>query len=162
MLAPLLLALALDRAHARDAASFDYGLVPRQIADGVYVLEGRKEDFSTANGGDIANTGFIVGTAGVIVIDTGSSRRYGEQMRAAIARITPLPVVLTINTHTTPTTFSATRPSRPTRSPPCPPPSPASRPKAAPSTTISTAWWATGCATPRWWCRAAVWPPDGR
>ncbi|OYD53949.1 MBL fold metallo-hydrolase [Thauera propionica] len=105
MLAPLLLALALDRAHARDSAAFDYGLVPRQIADGVYVLEGRKEDFSTANGGDIANTGFIVGTAGVIVIDTGSSRRYGEQMRVAIARITPLPVVLTINTHHHPDHF---------------------------------------------------------
>lgn len=105
MLAPLLLALALDPARARDPAAFDYGLVPRQIADGVYVLEGRKEDFSTANGGDIANTGFIVGIDGVIVIDTGSSRRYGEQMRAAIARVTPLPVVLTLNTHHHPDHF---------------------------------------------------------
>ena len=42
MLAPLLLALALDRAHARDSAAFDYGLAPRQIADGVYVLERHK------------------------------------------------------------------------------------------------------------------------
>lgn len=105
MLAPLLLALALDPARARDPAAFDYGLVPRQIADGVYVLEGRKEDFSTANGGDVANTGFIVGIDGVIVIDTGSSRRYGEQMRAAIARVTPLPVVLTLNTHHHPDHF---------------------------------------------------------
>ena len=105
MLAPLLLALALDPARARDPAAFDYGIVPRQIADGVYVLEGRKEDFSTANGGDIANTGFIVGIDGVIVIDTGSSRRYGEQMHAAIARVTPLPVVLTLNTHHHPDHF---------------------------------------------------------
>lgn len=87
------------------AASFDYGLRPRQMADGVHVLVGRSEDFSPANGGNIVNTGFIVGSSGVIVIDTGPSKRYGEQLRAAIARVTPLPVVLTLNTHHHPDHF---------------------------------------------------------
>lgn len=87
------------------AAAFDYGLEPRRIGDGVYVLIGRTEDFSLENGGNIVNTGFLIGTEGVTVIDTGSSRRYGEQMRAAIARITPLPVVLVINTHHHPDHF---------------------------------------------------------
>lgn len=84
---------------------FDYRLQPRVVADGVYAFIGANEDFSSKNGGNIVNTGFIVGANGVIVIDTGPSRRYGEQMLAAIRRITPLPVVLTINTHHHPDHF---------------------------------------------------------
>lgn len=100
----LLLALfaLMPAAHAE---RFDYRLEPRQIADGVYVLVGLKEDFSFANGGNIVNTGFIIGAEGVIIIDTGSSRRYGEQMLAAIRRLTELPVVLTLNTHHHPDHF---------------------------------------------------------
>lgn len=87
------------------AASFDYQLKPRRIADGVYVLIGLNEDFSFDNGGNIVNTSFIIGSTGVIVIDTGSSKRYGEQLKAAIARITPLPIVEVINTHHHPDHF---------------------------------------------------------
>ncbi len=100
----LLLALFALTPAAR-AERFDYRLEPRQIADGVFVLVGLKEDFSFANGGNIVNTGFIVGPDGVIVIDTGSSRRYGEQMLAAIRRITDRPVVMTLNTHHHPDHF---------------------------------------------------------
>ncbi|TAH47845.1 MAG: quinoprotein relay system zinc metallohydrolase 1 [Betaproteobacteria bacterium] len=97
---------AADAARpAADAGAFDYRLQPRELADGVYVLVGRREDFSRDNGGNIVNTGFIVGSTGVIVVDTGPSRRYGEQLRAAIARVTPLPVVLTLNTHHPPDHF---------------------------------------------------------
>jgi uncharacterized sulfatase len=92
-------------ARSASAAGFDYHLAPRRIADGVYVLIGRTEDFSAANGGNIVNTGFIVGDSGVVVIDTGPSRRYGEQMLAAIRRVTALPVVLTVNTHHHPDHF---------------------------------------------------------
>lgn len=88
-----------------DAAHFDYRLDPREIAPGVHVFVGLREDFTPANGGNIVNTGFLVGTDGVIVIDTGPSRRYGEQMLAAIRRVTALPVVLTINTHHHPDHF---------------------------------------------------------
>lgn len=100
----LMLALLL-LTPAAHADRFDYRLEPRPIADGVYVLVGLKEDFSFANGGNIVNTGFIIGPEGVIVIDTGSSRRYGEQMLAAIRRLTDLPVVLTLNTHHHPDHF---------------------------------------------------------
>ena len=104
--AALLLALwlALPLA-AQPRSSFDYGLVAQQVAPGAYVIVGLREDFSFANGGNIVNTGFIVGRSGVIVIDTGPSRRYGEQMLAAIRRVTPLPVVLTLNTHHHPDHF---------------------------------------------------------
>lgn len=100
-----MLLLTLSTAALGQTRDFDYRLSPQQVADGVYVLIGKTEDFSLDNGGDIVNTGFIIGREGVIVIDTGSSKRYGEQMRAAIARLTPLPIVLVINTHHHPDHF---------------------------------------------------------
>ena len=87
------------------AAGSDYHLAPLAIAQGVYAFVGEQADFDPSNGGNIVNTGFIVGAEGVIVIDTGPSRRYGEQMRAAIARITPKPIALVINTHHHPDHF---------------------------------------------------------
>ncbi|CAM5475996.1 quinoprotein relay system zinc metallohydrolase 1 [Thauera mechernichensis] len=102
LLLALLIALPLA---AQQRSSFDYGLVAQEIAPGAYVIVGLREDFSFDNGGNIVNTGFIVGRSGVIVIDTGPSRRYGEQMLAAIRAVTPLPVVLTLNTHHHPDHF---------------------------------------------------------
>lgn len=96
------LLVLIPGAHAE---RFDYRLEPREIAPGAFVLVGLEEDFSPTNGGNIVNSGFLVGPEGVIVIDTGSSKRYGEQMLAAIRRITPLPVVLTLNTHHHPDHF---------------------------------------------------------
>jgi quinoprotein relay system zinc metallohydrolase 1 len=81
------------------SAANDYALKPLVIADGVQIFVGRNEHFTRDNGGAIANTGFIVGSDGVIVIDTGSSRLYGEQQRAAIARVTPKPVRQVYITH---------------------------------------------------------------
>lgn len=86
-------------ASAYVQADFDYALQPRQIADGVWLLEGSTDNFSQANGGNIVNTGFIVSDEGVLVIDTGPSKRYGEAMRQAIARVTDKPVLKVILTH---------------------------------------------------------------
>lgn len=82
-------------------AQLDYGLKARALADGVYVVEGANDDFSVANGCNIINTGFITTGAGVLVINTGTSRRYGEQLRALIRRTTAEPVVqvLHLNLH---------------------------------------------------------------
>ena len=85
-----------------NAASFDYQLQPRKVADGVYTLIGKTENFSRDNGGNIVNTGFIVGTDGVIVIDTGPSKAYGEQQRAAIAKLSAKPVAQLLLTHAHP------------------------------------------------------------
>ncbi len=87
------------------AAGYDYALQAQAVAPEVYAFIGRTEDFDTVNGGNIVNTAFIVGPAGVVVIDTGPSLRYGRQMRQAIAAVTPLPPVLAINTHHHPDHF---------------------------------------------------------
>ncbi|WP_313485106.1 quinoprotein relay system zinc metallohydrolase 1 [Stutzerimonas kunmingensis] len=80
-------------------AELRYTLQPRQIADDVWLLEGSTDNFDKANGGNIVNTGFIVTAAGVVVIDSGPSRRYGEAMRAAIASVTGRPVIKLLLTH---------------------------------------------------------------
>ena len=84
-----------------DMARLDYGLKARSLAPGVWVVEGANDDFSAANGCNIINTGFIATGAGVLVINTGTSRLYGEQFRALIKRSTPEPVVqvLQLNLH---------------------------------------------------------------
>lgn len=101
----LLCGLGLMFPWAAGAAEFEYRLQPRQAAADTWVFVGGTEDFSPVNGGNVVNTGFIVTTAGVLVIDTGPSLRYGRQMRAAIARITDKPVVKVINTHHHPDHF---------------------------------------------------------
>ncbi|MDP2263085.1 MAG: quinoprotein relay system zinc metallohydrolase 1 [Hydrogenophaga sp.] len=84
-----------------DMARLDYDLQPRQIAPGTWVIEGAVADFTRANGCNIINTAFIATGAGVVVINTGPSRRYGEQQRQAIERVTREPVlhVFNLNLH---------------------------------------------------------------
>lgn len=102
-LLPALLLLAVGLASAR--AEWDYRLQPRQVAADTWVLEGRLEDFSFANGGNIVNTAFIATPAGVVVIDSGPSRRYGEQFLATIRRVTDKPVAKVLITHHHPDHF---------------------------------------------------------
>jgi len=101
----LLLMAAATLVGAAGAADFDYALQPRRIADDTWVLLGRNEDFSIANGANIVNTAFVVTGAGVVVIDSGPSRRYGEQLRRAIAGVTDEPVVQVLITHHHPDHF---------------------------------------------------------
>jgi quinoprotein relay system zinc metallohydrolase 2 len=70
-----------------------------QVAPGVYVHLGQHKDFDEGYDGDIANTGFIIGTDAVAVIDTGGSYAVGMALNKALRRITQLPVRYIINTH---------------------------------------------------------------
>lgn len=72
------------------------------VAEGVYVHHGQHLDIDTGYQGDICNIGFIVGSKGVAVIDSGGSLKVGEQLHAAIRKVTKLPVLYVINTHVHP------------------------------------------------------------
>ena len=76
-----------------------YSLTPQKIADGVYVFWGRQEPPTSENGGNIVNTGFIVGTNSVLVVDTGPTQHYAKEMIAAIRNITKLPIHTAVVTH---------------------------------------------------------------
>lgn len=73
-----------------------------EIADGVYVHEGKQESWGATTHGDVANLGFIVGSRCVAVIDSGGSPAIGAALRAAVERTTPTPICYVINTHTHP------------------------------------------------------------
>lgn len=80
-------------------AELHYNLKPREIADNVWLVAGTTENFSRLNGGNIVNTAFVVTGAGVVVIDSGPSRRYGEELRAAISVVTDEAVTHVLLTH---------------------------------------------------------------
>lgn len=84
------------------ALAFDYQLTAREIAPDTYVVPGRMEHFNRANGGNIVNTGFVVTSAGVVVIDSGPSLDYGRQLRQLIGTVTDRPVRLVLITHAHP------------------------------------------------------------
>lgn len=105
LLALLLVPLLVLLGGPARSAETDYRLEPVAIAPDTWVVVGKTEDFSPANGGDIANVTFIDTGAGVVVIDTGSTLRYGKALRAAIARVTSAPIRAVWNTHHHPDHF---------------------------------------------------------
>lgn len=74
----------------------------KQITPGIYVHHGEHKDLNEGYGGDICNVGFIIGSKGVAVIDTGGSNKIGIELREAIRKVTQLPILYVINTHVHP------------------------------------------------------------
>ena len=90
---------------AATASSLSYELTPRLIAKDTWLLQGKLEDFSRDNGANIVNTAFIVTSEGVVVIDSGPSKRYAQAFRSAIASVTDQPVTDVFITHHHPDHF---------------------------------------------------------
>lgn len=97
-LALLGLALGASIAMANESSNFAI----ENISEGVYVHHGKHLDIDAGYQGDICNISFVVGSKGVAVIDTGGSLKVGNQLREAIRKVTPLPVLYVINTHVHP------------------------------------------------------------
>jgi quinoprotein relay system zinc metallohydrolase 2 len=77
-------------------------LAVSEVAPGVFVHQGPHEDFTPANAGGIANLGFVIGERSVAVVDSGGSRRQGEELLAAVRARTPLPISHVVDTHVHP------------------------------------------------------------
>jgi len=74
-------------------------LQAQQAAPGVWMVQGLSALGSSANRNFISNAGFVVTSAGVVVIDALGSPDLARELRTEIARITPLPVTHVIVTH---------------------------------------------------------------
>ena len=73
-------------------------LQPQQVAPGIYAFIGETGPRTYDNEGMNANTGFIVTSAGVVVVDSGASQPVAQRIEAAIRTVTDKPVRLVINT----------------------------------------------------------------
>ena len=98
----LLLVGALHAAAWAQAGVDTAPLAATELAPGVYVHAGLVEDWLPGNGGDVANLGFVVGSRCVAVIDTGGTPQLGVRWRAAIERVTRLPICFVFDTHAHP------------------------------------------------------------
>lgn len=81
------------------AAPKAYALLPRKLTDGVWLIEGRQEAITEANGGAIANIGILDTSAGAVIIDCGPSLKYGKALAALAETLTGKPVARVYLTH---------------------------------------------------------------
>lgn len=73
--------------------------VPVSVAAGVYALLGSGGEITPDNGGRTANVAFVVGSRGIVVVNTGASYREGEEIIEAVKSISDRPILLAILTH---------------------------------------------------------------
>lgn len=81
------------------AAPLTYTLKPKQLPDGIWMIAGAPEAITFENGGAIANIVIIDTPEGAVVVDTGPSKRYGEQLAAIAKNLTGKPVIRVYITH---------------------------------------------------------------
>ncbi len=83
-----------------NAAKLLYPLNASKIAEKTWAVYGLPEYFTQENGGHIVNVAFIDAGDGVVVVDTGTSKRFGEALLALIqATIPNKPIIRVYNTH---------------------------------------------------------------
>ncbi len=90
-------------AHARQRLTYD--LQPVSVADGISMIVGAPQYFDKNNGGAIVNCVFVETRAGVVVIDSGPSLRYGRALRVVGEQLPTGKIAAVINTHHHPDHF---------------------------------------------------------
>jgi len=78
---------------------------PQKIASHSYAWIGPLEGPNVKNQGYRMNLGFIVGTKGILVIDTGYTEAMATEMLAQIRKISQAPIIAAINTNSQPHRF---------------------------------------------------------
>ncbi|MDJ0629920.1 MAG: quinoprotein relay system zinc metallohydrolase 1 [Rhodobacter sp.] len=101
----LLGASALAPASGFASPRLAYALVPIEIGDGVWMVEGSTDYFSMQNGGAIVNVTLLRGDSGLIVVDSGPSLRYGEALKTMALGLDIRGVSAVVNTHHHPDHF---------------------------------------------------------
>jgi glyoxylase-like metal-dependent hydrolase (beta-lactamase superfamily II) len=70
-----------------------------QVADNTWVIHGPLEMPNAGNQGFMNNPGIVLTTAGVVIIDPGSSLQAGEMVLRMLRQVSDQPVVAVFNTH---------------------------------------------------------------
>lgn len=82
-----------------------YDLKPQQVAQGLWMIEGATEYFTDENGGAIVNVVLAETDAGLVIVDTGTSLRYGQALADLALGLSGRGVAALINTHHHPDHF---------------------------------------------------------
>lgn len=70
-----------------------------KVAENTWVIHGPLGHPSVENQGFMNNPGIVMTSAGVVIVDPGSSVMAGEMVLRMIAKVTDKPVIATFNTH---------------------------------------------------------------
>ena len=92
------------RLLAQQASDFVAGapmpdIAPLQLSKHVWSIVATDAFPTPANCGMMSNVNFVVTSAGVVVLDSGSSLQIGQMAQRMIRRVTPAPVVAVFNSH---------------------------------------------------------------
>lgn len=79
------------------ASDFPYAF--EKVAENTWVMHGPRELPNPENKGFMNNPGFVKTSAGLVIIDPGSTVKVGEHVLAEVKKINQLPVVAVFNTH---------------------------------------------------------------
>lgn len=79
--------------------SFDYGLKPVKVGDGVYCIFGNPGAPSVQNGGNIVNSCYIELSNGILAVDSGPTYKYAKEAAQKIEKATGKKINLVLNTH---------------------------------------------------------------
>ena len=93
-----LLAMVLFISCLAMGNAFAFTLTPVKVAPNVYAFIGETGGRTYENYGMNANTGFIVTSEGVVVVDSGAGYQAAQAMHRAIKRVTRQPVKYVVNT----------------------------------------------------------------
>jgi quinoprotein relay system zinc metallohydrolase 1 len=92
-------AAAFLPAFESEAAPLVYPLAPQKLDDGVWLIAGAQEAITAKNGGAIANIVILDTSAGAVIVDTGPSKRFGEQLAAVAKELTGKDIARVYLTH---------------------------------------------------------------
>lgn len=82
-----------------EAAPLAYELKPQVIGEGAWIVAGVPEPITLKNGGAIANITILDSKDGAIIVDTGPSRRFGEQLARLARELTGKEIARVYITH---------------------------------------------------------------
>ena len=76
-----------------------YDIAPQQISKHVWIIFSPDGFPTPENRGMMSNVTFVVTSAGVVILDSGSSLQIGEMAIRMVRKVTNLPVVAVFNSH---------------------------------------------------------------
>ncbi len=88
-----------EKTTTSDTTSSDFPYAFEKVAENTWVIHGPREYPNPENKGFMNNPGIVKTSAGLVMIDPGSTVHIGEDVLAEVKHISDLPIVAVFNTH---------------------------------------------------------------